>query len=372
MPEREILKQELMRDGFVILRNMIPPDELEELRGSVDVILEKAAPHTRVISTDYVDQQTANVVEFFFDDRFFDVSRKLMDSIDAAPIGLLILSAASTGWHRDLHPIDMAPLDGLQEDIRLNGPPYLQWNVALEDDSFFHVVTGSHLRRNNEHENKIERRDGVVPLPGMKCVELKAGDGVVYINAILHSAVPSGDTKRRTLIFGYLAFGGQAFTHFYPNATSGTQYVELLSSDAADRCRYFEELHFQRIEEVAFVLRSILEKNEKDFASGLDRIHPSPLARMTTIVVLSKAAYLVRKFKNSNDPDDAHVEVLKPLSGKFTKDELDQIWCRFAVLDRKLRSEEKQYIPLFQSGPMDYYFNEMPDWEVTDFIASWG
>ena len=111
-----------------------------------------------------------------------------MHAPDVAPQGMWVLCHSGTGWHRDIHPIDMAPLDGLQEDIRLNGPPYLQWNLPLYDDSYLHVIPRSHLRRNNEAESKLERRMGVVPLPGEITVDLKAGDGLVYINGILHSA----------------------------------------------------------------------------------------------------------------------------------------------------------------------------------------
>ena len=122
-----------------------------------------------------------------------------------------------TGWHRDVHPIDMAPLDGLHEDLRLNGPPYLQWNIALYDDSFLQAIPKSHLRRNNAEENKIERRMGAVPIPGAVAVDLKAGDGVVNIITYLHCATPNGETKRRTIHMGYQAFGNQGFTHFFPN-----------------------------------------------------------------------------------------------------------------------------------------------------------
>ena len=118
-------KEQLMREGYVIVRDMIPPDELERLRESVDIIIEKAPSSSRVTVTEWVDRQTANAVEFYFGDRTLDFSRRLMDAPDAAPLGMWVLCHSGTGWHRDLHPIDMAPLDGLQEDIRLNGPPYL-------------------------------------------------------------------------------------------------------------------------------------------------------------------------------------------------------------------------------------------------------
>jgi len=240
-----------MEAGYVVVRSMIPPAELETLRSSVDAIVTRAPDAGRVTMTDWVDRQSAAAVELCFDDRVFDFSRQLMEAPDAAPLGMWVLCASGTGWHRDIHPHDMAPLDGLQEDIRLNGPPYVQWNIALIDDSYLRVMPGSHLRRNNADERQVERSQGVVPLPGAKTVDLAAGDGVVYINNILHCAESNGNEKRRTLHLGYQAFGGRGFTHFFLPATMGVHFIEHLSPWAAEKCVYFERLHAQRHDDVA-------------------------------------------------------------------------------------------------------------------------
>jgi hypothetical protein len=365
-------KEQLMREGYVIVRDIIPPDELERLRESVDTIIDKSPPSSRVKVTEWVDKQTANAVEFYFGDRTLDFSRRLMDAPDAAPLGMWVLCHSGTGWHRDLHPIDMAPLDGLQEDIRLNGPPYLQWNLALYDDSYLHIIPRSHLRRNNEAESKKERRMGVVPLPGEITVDLKAGDGLVYINGILHSATPNNDEKRRTLHFGYQSFGAEGFAHFFLPDTMGVDFVEHLSPRATEMCHHFESLHAKRHNDIAFTLRAILEKDAHAFTEGLHRIHRSEHARMTTLVVLSKIACMIRKYQDSDPEESSDSPCIQRMADRFTLDELEQLWQRFAVLDRKLQSDTKQYEPLFQSGPMTYFFYEMPqDFSVDDFIASW-
>lgn len=62
----------------------------------------------------------------------------------------------------------------------------------------------------------------------------------------------------------------------------------------------------------------------------------------------------------------------KEISQHFSSKELETLWGRFVPLDAKLQSDTKEYVPGFQSGPMKYYFNEMPtDFDVEDFIASW-
>ncbi len=365
-------KEQLMREGYVIVRDIIPPDELERLRESVDTIIDKSPPSSRVKVTEWVDKQTANAVEFYFDDRTLGFTRKLMDAPNVAPQGMWVLCHSGTGWHRDIHPIDMAPLDGLQEDIRLNGPPYLQWNLPLYDDSYLHVIPRSHLRRNTEAESKLERRMGVIPLPGEITVDLKAGDGLVYINGILHSATPNNDEKRRTLHFGYQSFGAAGFAHFFLPDTMGVDFVEHLSPRATEMCHHFESLHAKRHNDIAFTLRAILEKDAHAFTEGLYRIHRSEYARMTTLVVLSKIAYMIRKYQDSDPEESSDSPCIQRMADRFTLDELEQLWQRFAVLDRKLQSDTKRYEPLFQSGPMTYFFYDMPqDFSVDDFIASW-
>ena len=365
-------REQLIREGYVIVRDIIPPDELERLRHSVDTIIDKAPPSSRVMVTEWVEKQTANAVEFYFDDRTLGFTRRLMDAPDVVPQGMWVLCQSGTGWHRDIHPIDMAPLDGLQEDIRRNGPPYLQWNLPLYDDSYLHVIPGSHLRRNNEAESRKERRMGVVPLPGEITVDLKAGDGVVYINGILHSATPNGDEKRRTLHFGYQSFGAEGFVHFFLPATMGVEFVEHLSPGAAEKCHHFEALHAKRHNDIAFTLRAILEKDAHAFTEGLGRIHRSEHARLTTLVVLSKIAYTIRQYKDSDSEESSDSPCFQRMADRFTRDELEQLWQRFALLDHKLQSDTEQYESLFQSGPMKYFFYDMPqDFGVDDFIASW-
>lgn len=365
-------RAQLMESGYVVCRGMIPPDELRRLRHSVDRIVDRVPePQGRITLHEWVDRDTAEAVEFFFDQRTLGFSCELMDAPAAEPLGLWILCESGTGWHRDIHPIDMAPLDGLQEDIRLNGPSYLQWHIALYDDSFLHVIPGSHLRRNSEVERKIERRMGVMPLPGDKVVDLKAGDGVVYISAFLHAAKPNGDVKRRTYHMGYQAFGNKGFTHFFPRAL-GIDFIDHLSPWAAAQCRESERLRSQWNDEVVAAFRAMLDRDGHEFARTFEVLHPSEHARMTSVIVLSKMAYLIRKYKDSDADDSRNTPAVQALAARFSASELDQLWERFKTLDEELTADSEQYEPLFQNPPMKYHFYEMPQhFDVGDFIASW-
>ena len=320
-----------MESGYVVVRDMIDPDELRELRTSVDLILGRVPEPqrtSRVTTTDWVERESADAVEFCFDDRTLEFSRHLMKAPAAAPLGMWVLCAAGTGWHRDIPSLDMPPLDGLQEDLSHNGPPYLQWNVALYDDSFLHVIPGSHLRRNNAEERKTERRLGVVPLPGTTAVDLQAGDGVVYINQILHSAKPSGDTKRRTFHMGYQAFGNESFTHYFPDSI-GLDFIEHLSSRGADRCRQFERLHAQWHDEIATTLGAIIRRERGAFIEAFETLHSGEHGKTTSLIALSKIAYKIRKYKGSDSDDSRNTKAVQDLAGRFTAEELDQLWDRF-------------------------------------------
>ena len=369
-------RKQLMESGYLIVRDMIPLSELQRLRKCVDVIADRApesSRSSRVTLTEWVDGETADAVEFCFDARTLDFCRRLMNAPSAAPLGMWVLCGSGTGWHRDgVQPIDTAPLDGLQENLRFNGPPYLQWNIALYDDNFLQIIPGSHLRHNNAEERKIERNMGIVSLPGAMAVDLKAGDGVVYINTFLHGATANGRTKRRTIHMGHTAFGNQGFIHYFSEPI-GVDFVRHLSTRGADQCRQFAKLHAQRNDQIASIFHAIVERNREAFARVFETLHPGEYGRMTSLIVLAKIAAMIGRYKDSESDDHRNHRATQSLAERFTRDELDQLRDRFGTLDEKLKADTEQYESLFKSGPILYRFYEMPaNFDVADFVASWG
>ena len=93
---------------------------------------------------------------------------------------------------------------------------------------------------------------------------------------------------------------------------------------------------------------------------------------MTSLIVLSKIAAMIRKYKDSDSDDGQYTQAVKDLGARFTAAELDQLWDRFAELEEELTAETEQYESLFQNQAMKYYFYEMPEnFDVEDFIISW-
>ena len=172
-------REQLMRDGFLILREVVAPDELEMLRANYETLIERqggrkwlgegAQPRINIVP--HVDESTADAAEMWLRDNTLGVSRQLISNADAAAATSMwcmcspLKNHGPAVWHRDIHPIDMAPMRLLQLDMLENGPRYLQWNIPLYDDDVLWAVPGSHRRVASDRS--VTSRPSV-PLPWTK------------------------------------------------------------------------------------------------------------------------------------------------------------------------------------------------------------
>lgn len=406
-----------MRDGFVVLKGVIPPERLGELRDSYEILVERqralsvseweSASIPTVSVAGVVDRETANTVEFFLHEHTLGVSRQLLGVREVAVLLLQVLcnpvkDMGPGSWHRDLKPNYQAPLCGLQADILANGPTYVQWNIALYDDDNLCVVPGSHARTITEEETRQLLDDPRAPLTNCIHVDLKAGDGVAYTGWLLHRGARYGPKLRRTIHPVYRSFGGNnlpnnLFFHWDP------EFTRCFPTECREAFERYLRLGCQERDVIASVFRSVIEKDRVGFESGLAALHPGETGRVVCVVLLSKIAYRIWRLKNPGlvqqfpserkvdfDPaagavkrSTAHLPaqpkeppLLKPqfndLAQRFSCEELEMLWNRFTTLDAKLKSDEEQFCPGFQFGPTPYRFHEMPDaFDVEEFIASW-
>lgn len=388
--------QQLLDDGYIILRGVIPEDRLEPLRNSFEKMVEQQkalwvkerrpedppggqwemARQPRLIFDTLVDEDTADTIEFCLHENTMGVSRQIMRAEAAGNTGFMFMCNPTTdrgpaNWHRDIHPIDQAPLSGLQMDLLNNAPGYVQWNIPLYDDDVLWVVPKSHRRVNTEEENRCLTEDAHKPLPGSIPVNLKAGDGVVYTNTILHWGSNYSARLRRTIHLGYRSFGGPIYPYvnrYYRDHS----FTECLSTDAQAIFRDHKQRYDREADVIEATFRAILGSDETAFMDGLATLHPGETGRIVCLILLSKLIYKMKAGTHPVRPgygsDISYDEDLKP---RFTAQELDDLRERFAALDRKIQSEKEVYVPGFQSGPMHYYFNEMPeDFGVEDFIRA--
>lgn len=398
-------RDRFLEDGYLILRNVIPPDTLDALRTSYETLVERqraiwardrqpqdppggawetaAQPRLLLHQTpELIDEQTAKAVEFWLHDHTLGVSRELLGTPDPAVTEMMLMcnpvrDHGPANWHRDVHPIDTAPLQGYLMDLLENGPRYVQWNIPLYDDDVLWVVPGSHRRVNTDVEDRQLLENPRVPLPGGIQTHLKAGDGVVYILPLLHWGSNYSPRLRRTIHGGYS-------NHTYYKDLS---YTRFLSSEARMMFDRWAQRSEQMQAHTEAALRAVMHKDGPSYHAALDRLHPGrgDNGKLLSTVYLCKAAFCISLQKHPTRegvPPALRSAALRPHPGtfnwgppfadRFSAKEAEVLWERFKIIDAKLQADDERFAPGFQSGPMRYFFNEMPiDLTVESFIASW-
>ena len=399
----EVEKSLLMEQGFLILREVIPPSSLEHMRENYDVVVERQkeiwaeqrgpddppggrwemAPQPRVGAVDdRIDESTADAVEIWFHENTLGVARQLLCHPEPLVAGMHLMCSPArdhgpAAWHRDIHPIDMAPLANLQADLLENGPRYLQWNIPLYDDNVLWVVPGSHRRLNTEAENQQLLQDNTKPLPGSIPVELKAGDAVVYINLLFHQGNNYSTKLRRTIHGGHSIWG----------QIRDMEFSKFLSSPGREIAEREPERIGKLLDATEAALRSVMAKDARSYHGALETLQPGAgeEGKMVLTIYLSKIALFIHYLKNQDGNDLAEPlrqRAVRPhaitlhwgpqFADRFTDEEADVLQQRFAALDAKLQAEKEHFVPGFQSQPMRYFFNEMSEnFDLDDFIASW-
>lgn len=240
IPPPAELRASLRRDGFVVIRQILTPEELTSLRAAAGAATELARtggwPRIRTVGKQFPPWPATPGPEgiwgvqsllhpdlpgheafarVYFADAVLGVVRALIAAEDpASPEGDGLASARDADlvlelfnmlvrpgepfelrWHRD----DIRPEATADEEMaRLARPAWhAQWNLALYDDPSLVVVPGSHARARTDAERAA---DPFAPhLPGQLVVELGPGDVVFYNNNILHRGVYDAARERMSL-----------------------------------------------------------------------------------------------------------------------------------------------------------------------------
>jgi hypothetical protein len=319
------LCQQFLADGYLVLSQVVRPDELQALRDEVEVLgsrtVQRADPpfdpeavtSWHITAEVVADADMYRVLEFAWGHNTLGVSRVLMGGGQAVPnggVGVLcsgghaaagVYRSAGThvgDWHRDIDTREMTPLGGMQDDMQANCAGSVQWNIALYDDSVFWLVPGSHRQPDAGPLRDALLRDPCNPLPGGLAIKLRGGDGVVYSNMCLHWPSVYGKALRRTMNLGYRSFGGATFP--YSHGDGPTQYATLLTLPLPSRLRAgFERaaaLHAAEGRRIATAFHAIALGDGAAFIRALARLHPGEAGRVTALVLLAKlAAQLVRQ-----------------------------------------------------------------------------
>ena len=138
----QVNRERFLEQGYLILRNVVPSNELKGLRKSYEILVERqraiwardrlpddppggvweSSPQPRLIlnsgrenGSPLIDRETANAVEFWLHENTQGVSSQLMYSNDAAVTEMMRMCSplrdhGPAEWHRDMYPPIAAPL----------------------------------------------------------------------------------------------------------------------------------------------------------------------------------------------------------------------------------------------------------------------
>ncbi|RMZ79126.1 hypothetical protein DV738_g3424, partial [Chaetothyriales sp. CBS 135597] len=242
----------LQRDGFVVIRNILTPDQIQRYRAAAITATTKARkggwPHFRTVPKQFPPWPSTPppaseggiwgvqhllhpempgreiFAECYFSEPILKVAGELMDvqksgdagtrdAADAEPLVMELfnlLVAPETRdfelrWHRD----DVSEKASAEEELAqlaAKSPggrqSHAQYNLALCPDASLVVIPGSHRRARTDIERNAAPYEP--ELPNQLVVKLQPGDAVFYDSNILHRGVykpkpEDGEESRLTL-----------------------------------------------------------------------------------------------------------------------------------------------------------------------------
>ena len=213
------------RDGFLVLRGIFSGERLRILRQAAEDVVTRAATVpalARAKRLQLTDPRLSGVqpgdsaitlINCLADEHVMCLSEVIQRSALVANTYNLNVDSVDQFWHRDEFFLP-ASLPWDVAGYRRESPfSQIQWNLPLMDDSYFHIIPGSHRDAVSSAQLEVmalSQRDGrfIPDMPGVHCVRLAAGDGVVYNNNLVHGVRrPADQPHRRTLHWYWVSEG---------------------------------------------------------------------------------------------------------------------------------------------------------------------
>jgi hypothetical protein len=232
---------EFRKNGFLLLRSVIPPAEVAELLAEVDRLVREANETGKALREPYYHEASYKLVRIHRLSAAFD---KLIDHpgyfgklVSAIGTHLQLMGGeifvrgtapgTITGFHTDLGP-------GLQQVLPDDHNAFLQvkaqiflTDLSSPDASNFALIPGSHRRRVTDSDdlcmikelNRQMGANGDLP-PGTHQVLAKPGDVLLFPHTLWHAVAPNRSGRTRysiTLRYGQVAL--RPFERFDPVLT---------------------------------------------------------------------------------------------------------------------------------------------------------
>ena len=406
-------------DGFLILRGFLDAEELHDLRLGFDVLVQlsqarsrenrtadqpvggvwQAQSQPRVKVDDVVTPETAYVVDYYRGAPM-EVSAELLGAsrTGLGSMGLMVSAVWDRGytdWHRDYCSNTLAPLDGVQRDMAVNGPPYVQWNIPLYDDDVFWVVPGSHVNPDSEELKEQLLRDCCSEVPGALQADLKAGDGIVYAPYMQHWGSVYTSRMRRVIHMGYYDFDKTSSFGHHPDYDLELGFAEHLSPDAGAFFREQADWTIAHRDLFATVLRAAVDRDSSRFMELVAQAHPEESCRMVSVVHFCRMAEKISKMCGSPSlsPEERRAveggygdHFWADFSVRFPPSDADELGKRFAVMSERMladrRRSDEYYTEVYQGlsrdGEPDFdsralrtLYRQMPEVTMDDLVSTW-
>ena len=189
---------------------------------------------------------------------------------------------------------------------------------------------------------------------------------------------------RRTIHLGYCAFGSSVYpivNHYYWQL----DFAQKLSRSISDQFAHFFRLYSIQCDLVESIFRAIGTKKATPFLEGICTLHPGEEGRIVCLVLLSKLADKVQTLKQPEVQKmsvEARASVMsehrlnfylfEAFAQRFTADEANLIWQRFATLYELIQKETSRAVLDLSSRIEHYRLTNMPiDFDLTNVIQSW-
>ena len=203
--------QHYQEQGFIVLRGLIAPQQIEALKAAVNTLIDDAQAGKIDIPWINREQRIPERIGLLLRPNW--IQQAFIDSIEEGPylpiaeqilnapvryslFGMLAGGGGKSyiqGWHRDLS----SPWMPEEEAINRGGYYlYTQINAPLFPDRYVQIVPGSHLRASTPEEHEALKDDSTNNIPGQITVEMKPGDVAYYYSNLWHRGYnPEGNLR---------------------------------------------------------------------------------------------------------------------------------------------------------------------------------
>lgn len=214
--------------GYVVLRNIIPSEQIEAHKEAVNVLLdlalageieipwiskEKRLPERigLLLRPGWVQPAFVEAIE---NGPYLPIAEQILGSpVRYSLFGMLAGGGGKPyvqGWHRDLS----RPWEPDEVAINRGGYGlYTQINAPLFPDRYVQIVPGSHLRASTAEEFEALKNDATNEMPGQVTVELEPGDVVFYYSNLWHRGYNPEGRLRWTMHHAFVRRGSPVCQH---------------------------------------------------------------------------------------------------------------------------------------------------------------